>query len=226
MIGKRAAVASVCALALAAPLAGCTNSTVGKTRYVTVERTVTPTPPQSAPAASSSSTAPPASPIRTSTMHKLPGSCDSRLPVSRVEDALNGPVTGRANFVVGLPDASIGRVSYFYCQYGMPSTRGGVAKIQIQITLYRTPKQAAARLAPTVADYTANGAHAQKVTIAGLPATLLLGGSGTGYGPTSVLIAGQRTIAVTLRPGVFPAAQVNHDLIALTTLAGRVTSPR
>lgn len=226
MIGKRAAMASVCALALAAPLAGCTNNTVGKTRYVTVDRTVTPTPTRSAPAGSATSAAPPVSPIRTTPMHRLAGSCDSKLPVSRIEDALNGPVSGRTNFVVGLPDPSIGRVSYFYCQYGMPSARGGVAKVQIQISLYRTPKQAAARLAPTVADYTAHGAHAQKVTVAGLPATLLLGGSGAGYGPTSVLVAGQRTVAVTLRPGLVTPARLNHDLIALTALAGRVTSPR
>jgi hypothetical protein len=133
-------------------------------------------------------------------------------------------VNGRTAFVVGLPDASIGRIGYINCQYGVPQGNSGVARVEIQVSLYRTAAKAAARIRPTVNDYAEHGARTHKTQVAGLPAVLLTGGSGTGYGPTALMAVGQRTVVVTLRPGAFAAASVPRVLVALAGLAARRTS--
>ena len=86
------------------------------------------------------------------------------------------------------------------------------------------PCKAAARIKPTVEDYTAHSATATRTEVAGQPATVLRGGSGTGYGPTLVMALGQRTIAVSLRNGTGPAGKIDTDLTALATLAADRTS--
>jgi hypothetical protein len=222
MIGRRALAA---ALIAAAPLAaGCTNTKVGPPTTVTVQRTVTPSA-SSAPAAPSASSTP-GRPVSTVAMTKLPGTCSHLLAPGSIDAAVGHRVTGRTVFVVGLPDASIGRVGYINCQYGVPRGNTGVARVEIQVSLYRTAAKAAARIQPTVDDYTTHGAHSHKTQVAGLPAVLLTGGSGSGYGPTALMALGQRTVVVTLRPNAFPAASLTRDLTALAGLAARHTSAR
>jgi hypothetical protein len=223
MIGRRALVA---VLIVAAPLAaaGCTNTKVGPPTTVTVQRTVTPSA-SSAPAAPSASSTP-GRPVSTAAMTKLPGSCSHVLAPGSIDAAVGHRVNGRTVFVVGLPDASIGRLGYINCQYGVPRGNTDVARVEIQVSLYRTASKAAARIKPTVEDYTTHGAHLHKAKVLGFPASLLTGGSGTGYGPTALMALGQRTVVVTLRPGAFPAASLTRDLTALAGLAARHTSAR
>jgi hypothetical protein len=218
MIAGRFAAATAGAGALLI-LAACTQDKVGPTQYVTV---AAPPPSPSRPATST----PPAQskPAPAPTMHKLPGGCENLLPTGAVIDALGRKVGGRTAFVVGEPDPTIGRVGYINCRYGVSARQAADPKIEIGVSLYKTPKKAAARLQPTIDDYTHHAAKAAKATVAGYPATVLTGGVGTGYGPTVVLALGQRTIAVSLRPDAFAASTVDHDLTALAALAAHRTS--
>lgn len=153
-------------------------------------------------------------------MRALPGTCADLLSLGTIEDALGHPVPGKIAFVVGLPDASTGRLTYLDCRYGITSA-GGTPGIEIGVNLYRTPAKAAARIAPTVSDFTAHGAAATSATVAGRPATVLLGGLGSGYGPTVVLADGQRTIAVTLQKA---AGKPTAELLRLALLADQRSS--
>jgi hypothetical protein len=218
-VRARAAVAA-CVLVLAGGTAGCTTTTkIGPTSTVTVEA---PTPSASTSTASASTASASPSPTRSRVLTRLPGTCDDLLPLGSVIDALGGRVPGKTVFVVGLPDRSIGRVGYINCQYGLATAAGNPA-VEIQVSLYRTPAKAAARLQPTVDDYQQHGARATPTTVAGKPATVLTGGAGAGYGPTIVLVDGQRTVVVSLRPDAFASGRVAPGLTALAGLAARRT---
>jgi hypothetical protein len=198
-------------------VAGCAHRTVrGPDTTVIVTVTRPAASPSTSPVASAQSpTAPASSSVAAAPMHALPGSCESLLPLGSVVDTLGHPVTGDTAFVVGLPDSDTGRVSYLNCRYGVTKRSSG---IEIGVSLYRTSAKAAARIAPTVEDYTAHGATSSPVTVAGMPATMLAGGQGAGYGPTVVLSSGQRTVAVTVAGG--GAA----ELVRLAQLAADRTS--
>jgi hypothetical protein len=221
MIGRRGVAAAVVATTLLA--AGCTNTKPGPPSTVTVYQTVAPSAARtSAKAAPSSS----GRPVTTRTMHKLPGSCEDRLPAGSIDAAVHGRVSGRDVFVVGQPDTSIGRLGYINCQYGVPRGNTDVARVEIQVSLYQTAGKATARIQPTINDYTDHSATPHKTRVAGFPATLLIGGTGSGYGPTALLAIGQRTLVVALRPGAFPASGVDGLLANLAGLAARRTSAR
>jgi hypothetical protein len=218
MIARRIAAAAAAACALLT-LAACTQDKVAPTKYVTV---TAPPPSPSSPATSTSRAQSKPAPLPT--MRKLPGGCEKVLPTGAVIDALGRKVAGRTAFVIGVPDPTIGRVGYINCRYGVAKQSAASPKIEIGVSLYRTAKKAAARLQPTIHDYTQHAAKAAKATVAGYPATVLTGGVGTGYGPTVVLALGQRTIAVSLRLDAFSASTVDHALIALAALAAHRTS--
>lgn len=176
--------------------------------------TVTRTPPQSAH--SSAATSAPASSSAPATLARLPGSCDDMLPLPVVENALNRNVPGVTAFVVGVAEPDIHRLGYVNCRYGLATAQSPPA-IEIGISLYRAAGDAAARIPATVDDFTAHGATASDTTVRGVPAQLLTGGSGTGYGPTIVLASGQRTVAVTLAPAA--SQNPRADLTTLAALA-------
>jgi hypothetical protein len=202
-------------------LVACSENKVGPTTYVTVG--APPPPTTTSAAAASSSPMSSTEPVRA--MHKLPGQCASLLPPETLTDALGHKVSGRTAFVVGLPDPTTGRVSYINCRYGVESRANSAdPRIEIGVSLYRTPQKAAARIAPTIDAYTAHAAHATKADVGGHQATVLTGGQGSGYGPTVVMAVGQRTIAVSLRPHTVAAARVQHDLTTLAALANSLTS--
>ncbi|MGH8862721.1 MAG: hypothetical protein ACRDVG_16060 [Jatrophihabitantaceae bacterium] len=212
--------ASLAAAGLAALLAvaGCAHRTIqGPTTYRTV--TVTPSAPASSvassPVATTRSSAAP-----NATMRVLPGTCDSLLMLGTIVDAVGHPVAGDTAFVVGAADPATGRVSYLNCRYGLTRAAPN-GSIEIGVSLYRTAAEAAARIAPTIEDFTQRGATPKHTTVAGSPATQLTGGQGAGYGPTVVLAAGQRTVAVTVASS---AADALGDLRRLTALAAQRTS--
>jgi hypothetical protein len=129
---------------------------------------------------------------------------------------------GRTAFVVGTPDASIHRVSYINCQYGLAG-EGATPAVEIQVSLYGTAEQAAARIGPTVSDYKQNGATATRTNADGIPAFLLTGGTGAGYDSATVVLAfGQRTVAVSVSNEI-PADKQAEDLTKLAALAVRRT---
>lgn len=206
---------------MVAAVAGCkSEAKVGPTTYVTVTA-----PPTTSSAAASPTPAP--SP-RTSTapppptMTKLPGDCDGLLSEDVIDAAISTDISGATAFVVGLPDTATKRVSYVNCRYGVS---GQSRQLEIQVSLYQSAAAAAARIQPTVDDFTQHGASASKVVVAGIPGRILSGGTGEGYGPTVILAYGQRTVAVTFDPSAVPAAEVGKDLIALAALAVKRTSP-
>lgn len=196
---------------LAVLAAGCGSSRPGRVRTVTVD-------------APSSSTVPvatrPASPTRAvpTRLTRLPGPCDTLLTDFLVSQALGGQqFRGKDVFVVGQPEPDIGRIGYLNCRYGVT---GDKAEVEIGVSLYRTAAQAAKRIPATVDDYTAHGATAADVTVAGEAGRLLTGGSGPGYTlPLLVVASGQRTVAVTIDRAVVSAANVARDAAAVARLA-------
>lgn len=184
-----------------------------------VYRTVTVTPSRSPGSPTASPTT--SQPVAPRTMRALPGTCADLLSLGTIVNALGHPVRGGTAFVVGLPDRQTGRLSYLDCRYGVTGA-GRPPAIEIGVNLYRTPAQAAARLAPTVSDFTAHGASSKSATVAGRPATVLVGGQGADYAPTVVLADGQRTIAVTVTTTT--AGTATAELLRLALLADQRTS--
>jgi hypothetical protein len=87
---------------------------------------------------------------------------------------------------------------YINCKYGVTPAKG--PSVEITVSLYRSVGAAADRAQGTIQDFTSHGATSSGATIDGRPATLLLGANMLAYGPTLVLHAGLRTVAITLRP--------------------------
>jgi hypothetical protein len=143
------------------------------------------------------------------------------LPSPAVANALGRPVNGQTAFVVGVAEPDIGRVATVNCRYGLPDapTANAVPVVEIGVSLYDTVDDAAKRIPATVDDYVAHGATKTGTTVAGTPATILTGGTGTGYtAATIVLAAGQRTVVAGIVET--PAgADPTKDLVALATLA-------
>jgi hypothetical protein len=154
-------------------------------------------------------------------MTKLPGECGGLMPLAAIVNAVGQKVGDKTVFVVGLPDNSIARVGYINCRYGGSEAQPA---IEIQVSLYRSDAKAAARIGPNTDDFTSHGAKATRTTVGGVPATLLIGGSGAGYAPTVVMALGQRTVAVTIQKGAVGGAKMTADLEALAALAAQRTT--
>lgn len=202
-------------------LAGCKGTTtIGPTTYVTVPA---PRPTSSAPP----STTPAPSPRPTkaaAAMSKLPGRCDALLPLGSIVNAIGRTVGGSTAFVLGQPDPTMDRVTYINCRYGVSKKKKAAPTIEIGVSLYRSAERAEARIRPTVEDFAQHAATASETRVEGMPATVLAGGTGAGYGPTIVLAVGQRTIAVSFRPGAVASPRLVKDLVALAALAAERTS--
>lgn len=155
-------------------------------------------------------------------MTNLPGRCDGKLPLTLVASTIGETLPGVTAFVVGKPDPSIHRVTYINCRYGL-SDPNSTPTVEIQVSLYGTAQEAAARIAPTVTDYQNNGATAQKTTADQIPATILTGGTGAGYDTATLVLAfGQRTVAVSLSNQIAANKQTD-DLTKLAALAVKRT---
>ncbi|HZC74022.1 MAG TPA: hypothetical protein VE442_25265 [Jatrophihabitans sp.] len=219
----RVAVA-VCAMSLGL-LAGCVSSK--PETFVTVTRTSLPPAATSPPATTSQpvTATPSPSPSR---MTDFKGTCDTLLPDPPVFNALGvKTLPGKDAFVVGQPDASIHRLAYLNCRYGVTgSGSAATPAVEIGVSLYATADDAATRITATVDDYTSHGASASDATVAGQPAKMLTGGSGDGYDvPTLVVSSGQRTVAVSIAGSVAKGADAVHDATALAALTLDRTAP-
>jgi hypothetical protein len=215
------------ALAIVLVATGCAHRTVGGH---TVYKTVTTTPPAPSPTPSPS---PSTSPVANTSTHRkpppppapkhteLPGTCKTLLNADSINKVLGQKLAGSVQYAVGPGDSSINRLTFIDCKYGV--IRGKAAAVEIRVSLYRTEGDAADRIRATVQDFETHGASTSTTEIGGQPATLLLGANLLTYGPTLVKVAGQRTIAVTMRPGW---DNVQHLLPALGGLALRKTTPR
>lgn len=204
---------AVCAASLVA-LAGCTSSGgAGSVVTVTVHRSVAP--PKTATTSAAPTTKAPPTPR---TLTKLPGTCASLLPDTVVFQAIGvRTLSGNDAFVVGQPEADIGRIGYLNCRYGVTAA---TPKIEVGISLYKTAAQASTRLKATVSDYGAHGATSTQLTVDGQPATLLTGGTGSGYEvPLLVVASGQRTVAVNVASSVATGAKATRDASSIATLA-------
>jgi hypothetical protein len=206
---------------LVAALAACTKAPASSsTRTVTITASGAASGSSSASASASPSPSPtqPATP-----MTKFSGTCYSLLTLYDVQRTAGYPIGGKTAFIVGVPDKTLGRLTYLNCRYGLPATPpGGSAtpQIEINVALYGTAADAAKRAASTVSDYVANGATPAQVTIADNPGTILIGGTGAGYSvPLLVASSGQRTVAVSLNKGGLPSTRRTQILSDLGALA-------
>lgn len=215
------------ALAIVLGATGCAHRTVGgETVYKTVTTTPpapSPTPPPSpstSPVANTSSTHSTPPPPPQPKITRLPGTCKSLLKADSINKVLGQKLAGHIEYAVGGGDASINRLTFIDCKYGIIA--GKAPAVEIRVSLYRSAGDAADRIGATVQDFELHGASASTTKIGGQPATLLLGANLLTYGPTLVKVAGVRTIAVTLRPGWH---DVQRLLPALGSLALRKTTP-
>jgi hypothetical protein len=204
-----------------ATLAACGSSNSASTHTVTITASG-PGSQSSSASGSSSASASSASPSQPTTpMTKFSGNCYALLTLYDVQRAAGYTIGGKTAFIVGIPDKSIGRVSYLNCRYGVPAApKGATPQIEITVALYGTAAQAEKRAAGTVSDYVANGATATQVTVGDVPGTILTGGLGAGYNvPLLVTSSGQRTVAVSLNKSGLTGAKRTQILSDLGALA-------
>lgn len=239
MIVSRTRITAVLAGGAAVVLiAGCSSNKPGKVVTVTVPppaatAATTPAPgsgsPPSVGSPATGSTAPTGTAAPgTTAQAKLPGTCDSLLPDYVVARAVGkGALPGKDEFVVGLPESDIHRLGYINCQYGVTGSGAKTAsQLEIGVSLYSSADDAAERISATVDDYTNHGAQTQDVKVAGLPATLLTGGTGDGYSePLLVIASDQRTVAVTVTKAVATGAAAATSATKLAELALTKTAP-
>jgi hypothetical protein len=207
--------------AVLAMLAACSTTKPGA--VVTVTRTPTPTvtvtvapPSTSAAPSTSGATHSPANGSQTD----LPGTCGTLLDDSSVFAAAGiKKLTGNDAFVVGKPDPVIHRLAYLNCRYGVTGKGASSAPaIEVGVSLYATPTDAADRIAATVDDYAVHGASAATTQVLGQRAHMLTGGTGAGYDvPTLVVADGQRTVAVSIAGSVTP--KVTQAAVGIAKLA-------
>jgi len=203
----------------AAALAACGSSNSSSTHTVTITASGPGSQSSSASSSASSSSAAPSQPA--TPMTKFSGNCYALLTLYDVQRTAGYTIGGKTAFIVGIPDKSIGRLSYLNCRYGVPAApKGATPQIEMTVALYGTPAQAEKRAAGTVSDYVANGATATQVTVGDVPGTILTGGLGAGYSvPLLVTSSGQRTVAVSLNKSGLSAAKRTEILSNLGALA-------
>ena len=200
-------------------LAACGSSNSSSTHTVTITASGPGSQSSSASSSASSSSAAPSQPA--TPMTKFSGNCYALLTLYDVQRTAGYTIGGKTAFIVGIPDKSIGRLSYLNCRYGVPAApKGATPQIEMTVALYSTPAQAERRAAGTVSDYVANGATATQVTVGDVPGTILTGGLGAGYSvPLLVTSSGQRTVAVSLNKSGLSAAKRTEILSNLGALA-------
>lgn len=172
----------------------------------------------SAPATSTTPTPKPTPKVPTS----FDGTCDTLLPASSINIAVGRPVIGKTAFIVGVAEADIGRTAYLNCRYGVSTATVAKKKVEttlveVGLSLYKTPAQAAARVQNTVESYLNSGAIQQKTNVGSSVGTLLVGNGN----PTLVVSSGIRTVAVTMSAKVVGLAktQVATAAVAAAALA-------
>lgn len=209
--------------AVLALLAGCSSRRPQRVVTVTVPPSSSTASARTGSATAGAGTATPGpstGPARRST--KLSGTCDTLLPDTSIDAVIGGaPPAGVDAFVVGQPEPTIGRLAYLNCRYGVTGSGATAkAKIEIGLSLYSSPEEAARRVAATVDDYTAHGASGRPATVDGQTATILVGGVGVDYeAPLLVMASGQRTVAVTIDPSLASGPKATDDAVSLATLA-------
>jgi hypothetical protein len=201
---------AACLTAAALLVASCSSGSPAGDSMVTVTRTRTPSTRPSGPYSSgtASSTAPTSTAASQPT--KLPSTCETLLSPYNVDQAVGTSVRGPTAFVVGTADPGIGRLAYLNCRYGITG-RGAAAvpKIEIGVSLYGTPQQAAARVTATGID----------VPIGTETGRYITGGKGAGYtDPLLVVAAGPRTVAVSIAPALATGVKAQQDAVKLAQL--------
>jgi hypothetical protein len=211
---------AACLTAAALLVASCSSGSPAGDSMVTVTRTRTPSTRPSGPYSSgtASSTAPTSTAASQPT--KLPSTCETLLSPYNVDQAVGTSVRGPTAFVVGTADPGIGRLAYLNCRYGITG-RGAAAvpKIEIGVSLYGTPQQAAARVTATRSDYGVHGATGIDVPIGTETGRYITGGKGAGYtDPLLVVAAGPRTVAVSIAPALATGVKAQQDAVKLAQL--------
>ncbi|MBV9823765.1 MAG: hypothetical protein JO144_16150 [Actinobacteria bacterium] len=189
------------ALLAAVVLTGCTQASVPGGG---ASSTVASTPTSSAPPSAGRTTSATPSAVATGEP-SLGGRCEDLLSVGTVNIALRRTVIGRTAFVLGVAEPDIGRLTYLNCRYGIPApVKGKPApqpQVEVGISLYHSPAQAARRIQATIEYYRAHGAGDRPASVGTVQGTML-----SGYGmPTLVAAAGPRTVAVSVSPKLLSA---------------------
>lgn len=180
-------------------LSGCTKAPGSPSASGTSAASTTARATSARPSSTAS-----AKPTAKAATPSLGGRCEDLLPTGRVNIALHRVVSGRTAFILGVPEADIGRLTYLNCRYGVPTAVKGKPAadplVEVGISLYKSPAQAARRVEGTVDDYRSHGAREARTKVGQYRATVL-----SGYGsPTLVVAAGVRSIAVTVDARLIP----------------------
>lgn len=198
-------------LAAALALGACSDNTDDEPGSDDSSSAGSSAPAHTSPSTLSASPTPSAMPIA--------GECPSVLPISALEQVMGVPVIGKTEFVVGVPEPSIDRISYLNCRYGLGDKVEGapdpVPQVEVGVSAYGSPASAAARVQGTIEAYRGQGATQSSVPVGGESGTVLIG-SGE---PTLVVASGNKTVAVTVISALLPAGKRDAILAGIAQRA-------
>jgi len=181
-------------------LAGCTKSGT----------TASPTPSGTSTGSAVATATP------TPSAAPLPEACSEILPLVELDQALGKPLVGRTSYIRGVPEPKINRLGRVTCGYGrrpLPGNKTGPPQLEAGVSVYTDADAAAKRVESTVLAARSEGAVPKQVTVAGKPATVLLGPS-----PLIVVADDTRTVAITFTKGLV-RGDPTTSLVAVAGLA-------
>jgi hypothetical protein len=145
-----------------------------------------------------------------------PKSCAAVAQAADVDQIVGHQLTGSANQVVGIPQASIKRTGRLDCYYGIPTGQAVTAAVlSIGIASYTDAPTAQHRVTLTVTSARNAGATTSDVMV-GTEHAVLLAGAQT---QELVLAHGNLTLLVRANNGVLTQATIGPQLIALAQRA-------
>jgi hypothetical protein len=207
-------------------LLGLLGLTAGCTGFAGAAATAT-----SATTAAPTSTGAPTTTTPAAPTYELPATCSGLLTTGQLDAALGARLPGTSTYVVGAPEPGIGRTGRVTCGFGVtPATATAGASdplLEVSLFTYRDAAAAADRLEVLTAAQEGQGVPAGAASVPGASAVLFAGPADT----TLVAVLAERTVALTLVPGLRDAAGTRTALEqlaadALGTAAGTTTSPQ
>jgi len=147
--------------------------------------------------------------------YELPATCAGLLTASQLDAALGARLPGTSTYVVGAPEPGIGRTGRVTCGFGVtPATDTAGASdplLEVSVFTYTDAPAATDRLEVLIQSRQAQGVAAGAATVPGAQAVLFAGPADT----TLVAVLADRTVALTLVPGLLDAAGTRTALEAL-----------
>jgi len=188
-------------------LTGCSN-----------DKGSSPTTGSPSPSASGQTTS--AKPSPTPAAVTLPASCEELVPFGDLDKALGKPLFGETVYIKGQAQPAIHRTGRVTCRYGIrrnPQGKPRPALLEIGVSGYTDAESATKRVQATVSASRSSGASTAEVTVDGTPGFVLIN-----HGESTLVFAqGNRTVAVTLGPGVVAGDKSVQAVTAVGTVVAR-----